>query len=231
MSSPLPLLTALALCLASPDEKYVGPPAEGFLQLRTPQGQAVRVSSSHDVWADRVVSFTPGKPKPLRDTDPHAALGKPNFQRKKTGSRNSVSLGRGGVLVVEFVDNVLVDGPVDDLVIFEVGPKIEGTRIDISTDGREWIALTTVRGARSTVDIGPSVKPGQRFRFVRLSDIQKPGGKRKSKVEGADIDAVGALHSLPVAIPPCPNPDARLHARSVSGRCSVGECGLLLLLA
>jgi hypothetical protein len=204
------LVASLALVLAAPPDdksKSTGgkPPDEGvgFIELTTPQGQTVKVSNTHDVWADRVVSYTPGKPRPNRDTDPKDAVGRPNFRAKFP--RNSVSLGRSGELVLEFVDNVLVDGPGDDLVIFEVGPKVEATRVAISTDGKDWLEIATVRGAKSTLDIGPRVKPGQQFRFVRLTDIQKPNPKEK-QVPGADIDAVGALNSRPAAAPPPSKP-------------------------
>ena len=77
-------------------------------------------------FADKVTSFQPGTPLPVekaRDAD--QALGVPDFHSvQDTGY---VSLGRGGVITVEFVDNRLVDVPGNDLYIFEVGPEVEST--------------------------------------------------------------------------------------------------------
>jgi hypothetical protein len=46
------------------------------------------------------------------------------------------------------------------------------------------------------LDIAPFVKPGQQFRFVKVTDA-KAGLSNSSDWPGADIDAVGARNSLP----------------------------------
>ncbi len=159
------------------------------LEMKTPQGMIVRLPADHDPWADAVVSYKHGDPAPKKNKNPWAAVGKP--------AGHSVALGNGGTLVVEFIDNVLVDGPGDDLVIFEVGKAIEPTHVWISENGTDWIDVGRVHGGKSTVDIGPLVKAGQRFRFVKLRDA-KAGRSSGSATAGADINGVGALHSLPV---------------------------------
>ena len=138
-------------------------------ELRTPQGLLVRLPAEHDPWADAVVSFVHGKPTPKKNKNPWGAVGRP--------AGHSVALGHGGTLVLEFIDNVLVDGPGPDLVIFEVGKAIEPTLVAISENGTEWLKIGRAGGSKSTIDIGPFVKPGQRFRFVRLSDAES--GKSK----------------------------------------------------
>jgi hypothetical protein len=55
-----------------------------------------------------------------------------------------------------------------------------------------------VEGATCTIDIAPYVEPGQRFRFVKLMDA-KAGKSNDSEWPGADINAVGAIHTLPAA--------------------------------
>jgi hypothetical protein len=158
-------------------------------ELKTPQGLLVRLPAEHDPWADAVVSFKRGKPAPKKNKNPWAAVGKP--------AGRSFALGHGGSLVLQFVDNVLVDGPGPDLVIFEVGKAVEPTRIAISENGTEWLKAGRAGGSKSTVDIAPFVRPGQRFRFVRLTDA-KSGKSKGSAFPGADINGVGALNSLPV---------------------------------
>lgn len=166
-----------------------------ILEFRTDQGQRVYLTSQHDPWADRVVRYKAGKPAPKQNRDPAASLGKPG--RNAKSNHNSVALGHGGVLVVEFVDNALVDGPGDDLVIFEVGKAIEPMKVAISTDGQTWIHLKRAPGAKSTLDIGPFVQPDQQFRFVKITDGRSKRSNG-SKVPGADVDAVGAINSVPV---------------------------------
>lgn len=93
-------------------------------EYKTPQGMIVKLNADHDPWADAVVSFNRGKPAPKKNENPWNAIGKPKG--------HSVALGHGGTLVVKFIDNVLIDGPGDDLVIFEAGKAIEPTGVAIS---------------------------------------------------------------------------------------------------
>src|SRR5258708_4872270 len=47
----------------SKDKKDDGP-TRLIQELKTEQGQTVTLTTEHDPWADRVVSYTPGKPAP-----------------------------------------------------------------------------------------------------------------------------------------------------------------------
>jgi OOP family OmpA-OmpF porin len=95
-------------------------------------------------------------------------------------------------LTLKFSDNVLVDIEGPDLYVFEIGPAIEPTNLAISKDGQEWIEIGKISGGRADVDISPFVKPGETFRFIRLTDLKTECG---SAWPGADIDAVGAIGS------------------------------------
>jgi hypothetical protein len=181
-------------------------PNRRLLEFKTAQGKTVWLAAEHNPWADRVVEYRPGKPAPKTNAKPNRSLGRPN--------KASAGLGHGGMIVVEFVDNVLIDGPGDDLVIFEIGPKIEPTLVEISTDGAKWLSVGRVRGATSTLDIAPFVKPGERFRFVKLIDARAKRSN-KSKTAGADIDAVGALHSYEILQKAIPDPATRRPAESL----------------
>ncbi len=186
-----------------------GEPAKlNLMEYMTDQGAKVRVTADHDPWADRVVSFRPGKPAAKQCTTPETTLGKPDYKLSIQG-KTCLSMGHGGELVVEFVDNRLIDGPGDDLVVFEVGPVVEPMDLAISTTGTTWITLGQLKGARCAVDIEPFVRsaeksgllqatPRAEFRFVRLTDA-KAGLSNNSQKPGADIDAIGALHSIPAA--------------------------------
>ena len=99
-------------------------------------------------------------------------------------------MGCGGQITVKFSDNDLVDGDGGDLRIFEPGDN-EAFRVEISVDGTSWRELRQTRGGNTTFEIASVAKQGERFRFVRITDL-------KSLCEGArpgaDIDAVEALN-------------------------------------
>lgn len=189
---------------ADPGKVVTGPGGRKTIKLLTPQGHQVELPADHDPWADRVVSFTMGKPAAKICTDPATTLHKPDH-RTKPQKLTCLAMGHGGVLVLEFVDNRLIDGPGDDLVIFEVGPAVEPMDIEISENGKEWIKVGQMKGAKCVLDIGPAVSAalGARiaessgmFRFVKITDA-KSGKSNRSKKAGADVDAVGAMNSVP----------------------------------
>jgi len=147
-------------------------------------------------FADRAVLYEPGAGASEACDDPQAALGAPDFLSGRC--ELSTSLGASGTLIVEFTDNALVDQDFIegglDLFIFEAG-TVEEFRVSISRDGTEWIEIGVVRGQPTGLDIEPYAMPGDYFRFVRMVDV-KGGGQ--SPARGADIDAVGAIGSVPI---------------------------------
>jgi len=153
-------------------------------------------------FADAVVSYTPGLAG-NSPTAPHQgafnALGEPDYAGVNSCASQAdcsfVSLGVGGELVLRFTDNLLTgsDSDADDLWIFEVGPDVEGTVIDISTNGVDWLSVGSIGGSTRGVDIDAfGFGAGSAFSYVRLTDIPGNGGTSGATV-GADIDAVGAI--------------------------------------
>jgi OOP family OmpA-OmpF porin len=173
------------------------------IEATTTQGTKVVFRGGEVSWADTVVSLTFGDPAPARSRNPEAALGRPDYRGVDDAEDEGryVSLGHGGELVLEFKDNVLIDGEGPDLAIFEIGPEVEPILIAISEDGEDWtVDLGRLEGSTCTVDIAPFVRAGQSFRFVRIEDAE--GGKsNNSQWPGADVDAVGAINT---ARPPAP---------------------------
>ena len=105
-------------------------------------------SHARDPWIDRVIDFTAGAFAGFgQDMLPRVVFGSPEGLAPLEGSVDVVSLGHGGSIVVSFEDNVAVDGPGDDLVIFEnaffVGSEggsvfVEYGIVQLSPDGRTW---------------------------------------------------------------------------------------------
>jgi OOP family OmpA-OmpF porin len=169
------------------------------IEATTTQGSRVVFPSGDLSWADAVGSFTPGDPAASRSRDPNAALGAPDYQGTDDAADEAtyVSIGHGGELVLEFTDNVLVDGEGPDLAIFEIGPEVEPMVVAISEDGQNgFIEVGHVEGSTCSVDIAPFVETGQRFRFIKLTDA-KAGKSNDSEWPGADVDAVGAINTSP----------------------------------
>lgn len=171
-------------------------------------------------FADAVVSYDPlfdGGPGPthLNFTDPAEALGIPDYTGGGTGT-GSVSLGDGGRIILEFLDNFLTgsDDAGFDLHIFEVGPDVEDTFVDISKDGAIWHAVGKVSGGISSIDIDSfGFTSADLFSFVRLTDDTLLDGQGGSTV-GADIDAVGAITTIRRA--PVPDSSSSLLLTAVS---------------
>ena len=144
-------------------------------------------------FADRVVQVETGGDyiRPA-NADPSTALGPPDSEPSRPG--RNVALGSGGTLVVAFDDNVLIDGPGDDLAVYEAVTSDEQVAVAISEDGRTFVEVGHLHGAQGTFDIRPVARPGARYRYVRLVDLPlRHSGT--GLAPGADIDAVGALHS------------------------------------
>lgn len=160
-------------------------------------------------FADAVVAYSPviiGGSPAAADRNPARAVGAPDYDGLvcgDPGTCTSVSLGQGGSLMLEFVNNRLTgsgDGALD-LWIFEVGPDVEDTFVSISRDGVTFLDVGKVFGATAGIDIDAfGHGPADEFRFVRLVDDPREGG-----VSGADIDAVGAISSRTVQPVPVPS--------------------------
>lgn len=154
-------------------------------------------------FADQVVSYSPAG---AAVTDPHKgafnALGVPDYAGGNACANQAgcsfVSLGSGGSLVLRFTDNLLTGSGDNglDLWIFEVGPDVEDTFVDISDDGITWHAVGKVFGATSGIDIDAfGFGIGSTFGYVRLTDDPNEGGSTGGTA-GADIDAVGAISTI-----------------------------------
>jgi hypothetical protein len=193
-----------------------------LLKVLLVSGALLSASSAHAVvyggiefpdgaisFADSVISYTPlfgGGPGPTDPnyTDPSQALGIPNY----SGNTGSVSLGAGGRIVLAFTDNYLTgsNSSAHDLHIFEIGPDVEDTDVEISKDGVTWFSVGKVFGSTSSIDIDAyGFTSADLFGFVRLTDVKAEGGTSGSTV-GADIDSVGAITT--VFRPPTGVPDS-----------------------
>lgn len=143
-------------------------------------------------FADAVIAYDTGEKVPRKSANnAEAALGIPTF-KGNIYDGSFTTLGCSGRLDLQFIDNALVDLEGPDLYVFEVGPNVEGTFVEISIDGVAWRAVGEIKGGRAEVDISDVAEPGETFRFVRLID---DGVACHGEFPGADVDAVAAIGS------------------------------------
>ena len=171
------------------------------------------ISVLGDFYADGALSFADlapanlynpragGGPVPIAGLQvPGNAVGAPDYTGigEPIPGQGVVSLGRGGVLVVQFTDNFLT-GSNDvrpDLAVYEVGlPEL--VRVEVSADGVNYTSVGTASFSNRFIDLDQyGFNSLSQLQFVRLTD--EPGdGPTSGDSVGADIDAVGALSSRP----------------------------------
>jgi hypothetical protein len=111
---------------------------------------APRADEKADPFVDRIVSFEPGPGAGFgEDERPEIVLGPPRGGGKLAPSDHVLSLGKGGVITLEFVDNEVVDGMGADFLVFENAflkapgddPDLgffELAKVEVSFDGKKW---------------------------------------------------------------------------------------------
>jgi len=172
------------------------PGAAGESRTYDDKGKSVYVSCGERAFANECVGRTAGVPGPKAGsgTDPAGALKRDYNGAKDTGY---YTLGCRGSITLRFSQIYLVDGPGADLYIFEVGPDVEGTKLEIKTENGPWIPVGEIGGGAVQVDIHDALASrgllNQRFSQVKLTDL---GQKCAGNWPGADIDAIAALHCV-----------------------------------
>ncbi|MEM9215048.1 MAG: PEP-CTERM sorting domain-containing protein [Cyanobacteria bacterium P01_F01_bin.150] len=154
--------------------------------------------------------------------DPSSALGRNNWTKEMTqrgalgqwDQNIGVSLGKGGVLTVEFTDNYLTGSgnAQSDLWIYEIGGIAEKTSVEISVDGTSWydVGVADRKDRKNDSGVGididgllaanDTLNENSLFSYVRVTDTG--GNKYRNFKAGADIDAIAALSFVKKDPPP-----------------------------
>jgi hypothetical protein len=111
---------------------------------------ALAARAAADPFADRVADLQVGAGG--GGGDPTRALGPPDGGGAFSGSHDTISLGLGGTITLEFTDNAIVDGPGPDFTVFENAfllagevtypPFAEPATVSVSDDGVHFVAFT-----------------------------------------------------------------------------------------
>jgi OmpA-OmpF porin, OOP family len=194
---PASLIVAAFVSSGSGSVAQPPPAADGRALTFKDRGKTAVFPLGAVSFADEVVAFVEGSPavRDRRWSDPARVLGPPDYTGSVAAERKSptsLTMGCGGVLTIRFTDNALVDVAGPDFYVFEIGPAIEPTLIEISPDGRRWIDAGRIGGGLAALDIAAVAEPGEAYRYVRLTDARRACG---GTTPGADIDAIGAIGS------------------------------------
>ena len=187
----LSFLLVLVMCLSLlPMTAFAAEDMEDVIYTDS-RGNQITIPGGAKSCATKVVQFTPGDPwtsDPL-DTDPNEILGAPD--RGNASNGKAITLGAGGVLVLEF-DIFITDGEGMDIYVFEVGNNVEATKVEVSADLVNWIYVGDADGSLCGVDLNGKVPADGKYKYVRLTDLlTSPSGS----YPGADIDAVAGLNA------------------------------------
>ena len=157
---------------------------ENTLVVRAGEWEATRVFDAiGDPYADAVVSFIPGTGAGTGQAElPDVVLGGPQGLGLFLGGLDVLSLGAGGVIELEFTDNVIVDRPGVDFTVFEnpfftqvlgvVGePFAEPGQVSVSQDGVTWYVFDDCE----TAPLEPPFHPGCAGVLASLSDVLDVG--------------------------------------------------------
>ncbi len=162
-------------------------------------GSTIAIQLGTMAFADEVVAFNQGYPSKYAEHPRRNAkllLGAPNYTlNQNKPHENTMSLGCHGSIILKFNDNALVDMAGPDLMIFEVGDVSEPMAIELSEDGVNWIKAGKVHGHTTSLDIAPFVERGAVINYVKIIDLAARCDNYFC--DGADIDAVAALNSIP----------------------------------
>lgn len=162
-------------------------------------------------YADNVISSSQGVRKNgtainADRTDPNDVLGAP--QSTGTPFDNPVVAGSffslgfknagatpGGEVVVEYTNNIIVDGPGNDIRVWEVtggtSYPVEKVKIEVSQDGANWFEVTSSVDRDAEADLADSGLTWAKY--IRVTDVS-PIGPFEATADGYDLDAISALN-------------------------------------
>ncbi len=165
-------------------------------------------------FADVTLAFTPNPNCIPNNPNMDAALGVPDYYNSAS---QHVTLGEGGSLKLQFTNNIMSNSGNDnkkDLWVFEVGPAVEGSTIELrpanaytlnvlitagieDADDDGFFDIGSIGGSTAGLDIDVVI-PGHPAGtlFFDAIDITDIPGNCTGGTPGADIDAVCALTSV-----------------------------------
>ncbi|MBN1779797.1 hypothetical protein JW948_01605 [bacterium] len=149
-------------------------------------------------FADSVMLYDPGAPGADTGDEPDPRYRNPAFCTGPpdcgSGEDRFTALGNGGTLILEFMDNVFFNGPGPDLYFWMPDSLVEEVMVWISQDGIVYRRAGSVSAAFPALDLSAVAEPGAFYHILKIRDDPYQDGT-EDRARGADIDAVGAVHT------------------------------------
>ena len=185
----LSVLLALVMCFTLLPMTVAAEDMEDVIYTDN-RGNQIIIPGGAKSCATKVVDFSAGDPwtNDERAMNPDDILGVPDYDRN--ADTNYLCLGAYGSVTLEF-DIFITDGDGMDIYVFEIGPAVEATKVEVSSDLKNWIYVGDVDGSLSGVDLNGKVPTDGKYKYVRITDIEG----QSSSWPGADIDAVAGLNA------------------------------------
>lgn len=147
-----------------------------------------KISSGPTPFVDRVVSYQIGSGGGKgEDRLPEIVLGPPKGGGKLKAGQDVFSLGKDGVITLEFVDNEVIDGKGPDLIVFE-NPFLadpgndpdfgffELGKVEVSYDGVTWHEFPYDTASKKNCAGYRPVIANSEKNEISPTDIEKAGG-------------------------------------------------------
>ncbi|GEM_PF-33716 len=141
-----------------------------------------------DPYADTVASSSLGADANPTMVSPCDVLGCPNGSYSPP--YGLLNLGTGGTITLRFDDNLVMNGPGDDLKIWSDPSNDDDILVEVSPDGQQFYSIGAMG---ETASLNLDVVGLSFARFVRITDVGPPPGPNET-YPGAELDAVEALH-------------------------------------
>jgi hypothetical protein len=146
-------------------------------------------------FADSVLLYDPGRPGMNTGgepdsifTNPDRCLGPPSEVTK-----DFVSLGSRGTLILQFNDNVVYDGPGPDLYFWIPDSIPEEATVWISRDGVIFLHAGQISSKNPYLDLSGTAEPGEFYTQLKIRDDAIDAVKNGSL--GIDLDAVASINN------------------------------------
>ncbi|MGQ0636011.1 MAG: hypothetical protein ACT4QC_15480 [Planctomycetaceae bacterium] len=148
---------------------------------------ALAADKEPDPFVDRIVSYELGKGAGHNRDEPEVVLGPPRGGGKLAPSDHVLSLGRGGTITLEFVDNEVFDGEGPDFLVFENpflkapgdDPNVgyfELAKVEVSADGENWKEFPHDRETRAGCAGWHPVLANADENYINPTDPEAAGG-------------------------------------------------------
>jgi hypothetical protein len=136
-------------------------------------------------FADGVLNYGPSGDVNRNCANPASALGSPDFDPNHASTY--LCLGVRGVVELEFINNVPIDGPGPDIKVHGDPGNDDSWHVDVSADGDTWLHFVP---QPEVVQLDLAKLGLSRIRFIRFTDTGTGNN-------GAELDAVEALNWEP----------------------------------